>query len=167
MQKSWHKWLLGAAVLFIASYLVFSHFLWVVSHLLLVLGAAVAALPFLAKANGATQTTMTGLTVSLVGSGFAVLAGMCLMGVPGQFLYDAVLRPWFGRQVSQIPNGGAMAVGVFVSLLWPWAIPVGYAAARGLWARRPAYLRFMLVVMLEYAYLFALCYLLYRDTQAM
>ena len=166
MQKPWRPWLLGAALLLLTYSLVFSHFVWIVSHLLFALGAALIALPLLAKAVGASRTTITGLTVSLIGSGIAVLAGMCLMGVPGQLLYEAVLCPWFGHQARQIPNGGAMAVGGYVSLLWPWAIPVGYAAARGLLGRGPVYFRFLLVVLVEYAYLFVLCYFVYRETRA-
>jgi hypothetical protein len=104
----------------------------------------------------------------LVGAAVAVLLSLILGGGPGITIYYFVLRPWFGdgRGIGWVPNGGIMAIGAYVSLLWPWAIPLGYALARWRFAHRPLLLRVSLIAGVEYIWLWSICSAIYLSGAA-
>jgi hypothetical protein len=83
---------------------------------------------------------------------FAV-GGLSLLALPGLLIY-ATASPFvdiiFGpRALDQLPRYGGLAVGFWVNLLWPWALPAAYVAGRG---RRPLRPRLNLPIYLGVLY---------------
>jgi len=135
---------------------------------LLIAIAVMIFVPRCARARGASDRTAKRLRALLMGAPLAATLGILLLGLPGGVIFYIVLGPYFvlkgmlGANPVAVPNDAMWPVAIYISLLWPWAIPLGYTLARWRFAQRPLLVRLTVVAGVEYVWLFGICYSTYR-----
>jgi hypothetical protein len=132
------------------------------------IGVTIVFVPRWARLRGASERTAKHLRDLLIGAPVAATLSLVLMGLPGGVIYYLVLGPYFvlrgmfGGNIGDVPPGAMWPMALYVSLLWPWAIPIGYMLARWRFAHRPLLLRLSVVAGVEYVWLWSICYGVYR-----
>jgi hypothetical protein len=133
-----------------------------------IIGVTIVFVPRRARLRGASERTAKHLRDLLIGVPVAATLSLVLMGLPGAVIYYLVLGPYFvlrrmfGGSTGDVPPGVMWPMALCVSLLWPWAIPIGYILARWRFAHRPLLLRLSVVAGMEYVWLCSICYGVYR-----
>src|SRR5215472_12758724 len=100
------------------------------------IGVTIVFVPPWARLRGASEGTAKHLRDLLIGAPVAATLSLVLMGLPGGVIHYLVLGPYFvlrgmfGGNIGDVPAGAMWPMALYVSLLWPWAIPIGYMLAR-------------------------------------
>jgi hypothetical protein len=116
---------------------------------LALVAAAVAAVVVFLRSEAARPRRRGLLVVVAVAAALAVLGVVPLLGIPGAVVYelfDPLVRAVLGRGYAEL-GAGAWAAAIVATLVWPSSLVLAYAVAYGPLRRRPAWVRWTVLVL--------------------
>lgn len=126
--------------------------MWMILPAATALAGLVALVTFLRSPAG--RERRRGMIVVAVLALLFAIGGMALLGLPGALVYE-VCAPWvrlmLGGRFTELGDG-AWPAAIVITLAWPASLVVAYALANGPLRRRGRGVRWMVMILLPYAF---------------